>query len=416
MFDISLLCKNAKKASYAIGKADTSLKNEALKKIAENLNNKRDYIIIENKKDLDAARLNGMSEAMMDRLALTDKRIDGIIEGINQVCELSDPVGTVFSTVTRPNGLEISKVSVPIGVIGIIFESRPNVTVDAAVLCIKAGNAVILKGGKEAINSNRALSQIMRESLSSLKLPEDIISFVDSVSREDTLSLMRMKEYVDLIIPRGGANLIRATVENSLIPVIETGTGNCHIYVDEFADDQKALDIIFNAKTSRVSVCNAAESLVMHRSKLYLLDKIKEKLNSKGVELYCSEACYNAISNKENVFKATEEDYYTEYLDYKMSVIEVDCLEDAISHINRCSSHHSECIITENSENASAFLKEIDSSSVYHNASTRFTDGFEFGLGAEIGISTQKIHARGPMGLKELNTYKFTVKGNGQVR
>ncbi|MBQ2946064.1 MAG: glutamate-5-semialdehyde dehydrogenase [Clostridia bacterium] len=416
MFDITALCKAAKKASYGICAADSKQKNTALSEIASAISKRRAEIIFENEKDLENAKKSGMSESMIDRLSLTDKRIDGIIEGILQVTELPDPSGRILSEEVRPNGLKITKISVPIGVIGIIYESRPNVTADAAALCIKSGNAVILKGGKEAINSNRILCKIMRDAVSKAGLSEDTVCFVDSVSREDTAALMKMKDYVDLLIPRGGAGLIRATVENSLIPVIETGTGNCHIYVDEHADEKKALDIIFNAKTSRVSVCNAAESLLIHESRLGLLDKIKERLDQKSVSLYCSSACFNALSSKEKVFLATEEDYYTEYLDYKMSVKEVSSLSDAIAHINEHSSHHSECIVTENEEAAALFLKGVDSAAVYHNASTRFTDGFEFGLGAEIGISTQKMHARGPMGLSELNTYKFVIKGNGQIR
>ncbi len=416
MFDITAACKGAKECSYAIASASSEAKNAVLLTIAKDISEKRSLIFAENGKDIENARKNGMSEAMIDRLTLDDKRIDGIVEGIKQVASLPDPVGRILEEFSRENGLNISKVSVPIGVIGIIYESRPNVTADAAALCIKSGNAVVLKGGKEAVNSNRILCEIMRGSLEKSGLSGNTVTFVDSVSREDTAALMRMKDYVDLIIPRGGAGLIKATVENSIIPVIETGTGNCHVYIDELADDEKALNILFNAKTSRVSVCNAAESLLIHESKLYLLDKIKARLDEKEVKLYCSKRCFEGISDKNNVFLATDEDYFTEYLDYKLSVKEVSSVSEAVAHINSHSSHHSECIVTENGENAAVFLNGVDSAAVYLNASTRFTDGFEFGLGAEIGISTQKMHARGPMGLSELNTYKYVIKGNGQVR
>ena len=416
MFDVKAACEKAKAASYAMAAADTALKNAALGAISEELDKNRAEIKAANDGDIKNARETGMSESMIDRLTLTEKRIDGIIEGISQVIGLPDPVGRVLESGLRPNGLNITRISVPIGLIGIIYESRPNVTVDAAALCLKSGNAVILKGGKEAIASNRTLCGIMRRAISKVGLPEDAVSFVDSVSRDDTTALMKMNGTVDLLIPRGGKGLIKATVENSTVPVIETGTGNCHIYVDEFADEQKALDIIFNAKTSRVSVCNAAESLLIHKSKLGMLPAIKARLDSKGVKLYCSEACIHALSDRSDVFPATEEDYYTEYLDYKMSVKEVGSVAEAVAHINKYGSHHSECIVTENAENAAAFLAGVDSAAVYHNASTRFTDGFEFGLGAEIGISTQKMHARGPMGLRELNTYKYIIEGDGQTR
>ena len=345
---------------------------------------------------------------------LDEKRINDIADSVLNVINLPDPCGLVLDEINRPNGLVIQKVSVPIGVIGIIYEARPNVTADAAVLCLKSSNAVILRGGKEAINSNIAISSVMRSAIKACGFDENCIQLVTDTSRNSANEMMKMKGYLDCLIPRGGKNLIQSVVENSMVPVIETGSGNCHIYVDETADVEMAAKIIFNAKTQRISVCNSCESLVIHSAILNkAMPKIKELLDEKSVEIRGDE---RAMLAADGILPASEEDFATEYLDYIISVKTVDSLDEAIRHINKNSTHHSEAIITENNENAKAFLQRVDSSSVYVNASTRFTDGGEFGLGAEIGISTQKLHARGPMGLRELTTTKYLVFGNGQTR
>lgn len=392
----------------------TEDKNRALLSIAKALRDSSETIITQNKTDLENGRKNGLSDGMLDRLMLDESRIDGIAKAVEDVVALDDPCGRLLEEVTRPNGLVIKKVSVPIGVIGIIYESRPNVTADAAVLCLKSSNAVILRGGKEAINSNIAIVAAMRSALVDCGFDENCIQLVTDISRESANQMMKMNGVIDCLIPRGGRGLIRSVVENSTVPVIETGSGNCHIYVDESADIEMAANIIYNAKTQRVGVCNACESLVIHSGIIKnALPVIKEKLDEKNVEMRGDERAMTAANG---VLPASEEDFACEYLDYKISVKTVDSLDEAIRHINKYSTGHSESIITNNMDNAREFLQRIDSSSVYVNASTRFTDGGEFGLGAEIGISTQKLHARGPMGLRELTTTKYLIYGTGQTR
>lgn len=406
--------KCAKKTLAFMSQVTTEQKNEALVAIADALEKNSEFVIKANAVDLLNGKQAGLSDGLLDRLMLNEERIKAIADGVRQVASLDDPCGKVISDYKKDNGLDIKKITVPIGVIGIIFEARPNVTVDAAALCLKSSNSVLLRGGKEAINSNTALSEIMRDAVESVGFPRDVIQLVHDVSRQSANDMMNMNEYLDCLIPRGGKGLIKAVVNNSTVPVIETGSGNCHIYVDESADINMAAEIIFNAKTQRISVCNACESLVINSK---IIDKalpvIAKKLKEKNVEIRGDERACQACSLAS---PATEEDFYTEYLDYIISVKTVDSLDEAIEHINRCSTGHSEAIITNNEENAEKFLKCIDSSSVYVNASTRFTDGGEFGLGAEIGISTQKLHARGPMGLEQLTSTKYLIYGNGQVR
>lgn len=405
---------NALAAKDFLSTVTTEDKNRVLLSIAKALRDSSETIISENKTDLENGRKNGLSDGMLDRLMLDESRIDGIAKAVEDVVGLDDPCGRLLEEVTRPNGLVIKKVSVPIGVIGIIYESRPNVTADAAVLCLKSSNAVILRGGKEAINSNIAIVAAMRSALAECGFDENCIQLVTDTSRESANQMMKMNGVIDCLIPRGGRGLIRSVVENSTVPVIETGSGNCHIYVDESADIEMAANIIYNAKTQRVGVCNACESLVIHSEIIKnALPAIKEKLDEKNVEMRGDE---RAMAAANGVLPANEEDFACEYLDYKISVKTVDSLDEAIRHINKNSTGHSESIITNSMENARDFLQRIDSSSVYVNASTRFTDGGEFGLGAEIGISTQKLHARGPMGLRELTTTKYLIYGTGQIR
>ena len=405
---------NAKNASRVLMCASSEQKNEALKQIALELINNSEYIIKENKKDLDTARENGMSESMLDRLSLSEQRIKDIADAVKKIVDYDDPVGRVISGTKRPNGLLIEKVSVPLGVVAVIFEARPNVTVDAAALCLKSGNSVILRGGKEAINSNIAMAETMRKAISKSGLPEDCIQLVSDTSRDSANALMKMNDYVDVLIPRGGAGLIKACVENSTVPVIETGTGNCHIYIDKDADINKAVSIVYNAKTSRPSVCNACESLVIHEGiAKQVLPLIKEKLDEKNVVIHGDEITSSIIPD---VIAATYEDYAKEYLGYEISVKIVSDMGGAIDHIMKYTSGHSECIITENYTASKIFTSSIDAAAVYVNASTRFTDGGEFGFGAEIGISTQKLHARGPLGLSELTSFKYIISGDGQVR
>lgn len=405
---------NAKKAERVLMTAPLVLRDKALMGIAAALREKADFIISENGKDIAAAKENGMSPSMLDRLSLDKSRIEGIAKAVENIVSLPDPLGRVLSGEVRPNGMKIEKVSVPLGVIAVIFEARPNVTVDAAALCLKSGNTVILRGGKEAINSNKAMALVMREALEKAGIPRDCIQLVEDTSRESATALMKMNAYVDVLIPRGGAGLIRACVENSTVPVIETGTGNCHIYVDKDADTDMAVSIIHNAKTSRPSVCNACESLVIHEEIAEkILPLIKSALDEKGVVIHGDERCASIIPD---VVPATVDDYAREYLGYEISVKIVSDIEQAVAHIMEYSSGHSECIVTENYSAANFFTANVDAAAVYVNASTRFTDGGEFGFGAEIGISTQKLHARGPLGLPELTTVKYIITGNGQIR
>ena len=411
---VKKLGENAIKVKTFLAQVNSEDKNKALEAIAQSLVSNKEKIISANKIDLENGKNAGLNAGLLDRLMLDGDRIDGIAEGVRQVAALNDPCNKVLSEYKKDNGLLIKKITVPLGVIGIIYEARPNVTADAAALCLKSANAVILRGGKEAINSNTAIAEIMRNAVESVGFPKDVIQLVQDTSRGSANEMMTLNGYLDCLIPRGGKNLIKSVVENSTVPVIETGSGNCHIYVDDCADIEMAANIIFNAKTQRISVCNACESLVIHSG---IIDKalpaIKARLDEKNVEIRGDERAQKACSD---VIPASDEDFYTEYLDYIISVKTVDNLEEAIEHINAHSTGHSEAIITNNEKNAEVFLNCIDSSSVYVNASTRFTDGGEFGLGAEIGISTQKLHARGPMGLEQLTSVKYLIYGNGQIR
>lgn len=412
--DLIQMGQAANAAKYRLQKMSGAARNEALLAVAEGLLADREAILAANGADVEAAKERGMHPGMVDRLMLTRERVEAMAEGLRQICALPDPLGEVLERFTRPNGLEIEKRRVPLGVIGIIYESRPNVTADAFGLCFKSGNACILKGGSDALCSNRAITESIRRSLQGCGACADAVWLITDTSREVTERFMRMNGFVDVLIPRGGAGLIRTVVENSTVPVIETGTGNCHIYIDEDADPGKAVPILINAKTQRIGVCNACESLVVHEKvRASLLPLLAEKLREKKVEMRADERARQVIPD---ALEATREDYAKEYLDYILSIKTVDSLEEAIDHINRYNTGHSDAILTENPEHAERFLNEVDSACVYVNASTRFTDGFEFGFGAEIGISTQKLHARGPMGLKELTTYKYVIRGNGQIR
>lgn len=414
MTQLEIMGANAKNASVFLRTAG-SKKDDALLAIAKALREHSDEIIKANEIDIENGKNAGLTESLLDRLRLTPERINGMAEGVEQVAALADPIGNVLEGRTLKNGLNIEKVRVPMGVIGIIFEARPNVTSDAAALCLKAGSAVILRGGKEAINSNLAVSEIMRNAVESVGFPKDCIALVKDTSRQSATELMQLSDYLDVLIPRGGAGLIRSVVENAKVPVIETGVGNCHIYVDESADVQMAANIIFNAKTSRPSVCNAIETILVHKNIAQkALPEIKKLLDTKNVEIRGCETTRKILDD--SVIPATEEDYAKEFLDYILAVKVVDSLDDAIDHIAKYSTGHSESIITNDYNNANKFTACVDSAAVYVNASTRFTDGGEFGLGAEIGISTQKLHARGPMGLNELTSCKFIIRGNGQIR
>lgn len=412
--DLVELGKKAVNAKYELQLLKTEKKNQVLLQVAHAFYNDKDILIAENKRDIAIAKEKGMAEGLLDRLTLNEARIEAMSEGLRQLSMLPDPIGEVMEAFERPNGLKISKVRVPLGVIGIIYESRPNVTADAFGLCFKSGNAVILKGGSDAVYSNIAITKSIQRALKHCGVTEDAILLITDTDRETTRQFMKMNQYVDVLIPRGSAGLIRTVVNESTIPVIETGSGNCHIYVDEFADIAKAVPIIINAKTQRIGVCNACESLVIHEKvRERLLPQLGAALKEHAVQIRADEKCREYIAD---AVAATEEDYGTEYLDYIISMKTVKSVEEAIGHINRFNTRHSECIITENKENAEKFLCGIDSACVYVNASTRFTDGFEFGFGAEIGISTQKLHARGPMGLKELTSYQYRIIGDGQIR
>ncbi|WP_255348086.1 glutamate-5-semialdehyde dehydrogenase [Robinsoniella sp. KNHs210] len=406
--------QKAQKAKPSLQTLETLKKNAALEAVANALLEESDTILKENEKDIEAARANQMKEGLVDRLLLTRARIEGMAEGLTQLVTLEDPIGEVLSMKKRPNGLMIGQKRVPLGVVGIIYESRPNVTADAFGLCFKTGNAVILKGGSDAIHSTKAIVSVIQNALADLNITRDAIQLIEDSNRETTTAFMKLNQYVDVLIPRGGAGLIQAVVNNSTIPVIETGTGNCHVYVDETADLDMAIDIIFNAKTQRIGVCNACESIVVHKNVINnLLPALKERLDEKNVELRGDQPAIDAVSG---ILPAVEEDWGSEYLDYILSIKTVTSIEEAISHINRYNTGHSEAIITNDYSHSQKFLEEIDAAAVYVNASTRFTDGFEFGFGAEIGISTQKLHARGPMGLLALTTTKYIIYGNGQIR
>ena len=414
MRTIDIMGQNAKAASRQLAVAGEK-KNDALKAIAKALLDHQTEIMQANQVDLDNGKANGLSAALLDRLKLDEGRIKGVADGVLEVAALPDPIGTVISGSTRPNGMAITKVRVPLGVIGIIFESRPNVTVDAAVLCLKSGNAVILRGGKEAINSNKCLTAIMQEAIESVGLDRSCVQLIQDTSRQSSVELMELTEYLDVLIPRGGKGLIQAVVQNAKVPVIETGAGNCHVFVDESADIDMAANIIYNAKTSRPSVCNAIETILVHENIAEkALPVIKARLDEKNVELRGCEKTRAILGD--SVKPAAESDWETEYGDYILAVKVVSSLEEATEHIAKYSTGHSECIVTKDYNNARKFTATVDSAAVYVNVSTRFTDGGMFGLGAEIGISTQKLHARGPMGLNELTSMKFIIEGEGQVR
>ncbi|NLZ83066.1 MAG: glutamate-5-semialdehyde dehydrogenase [Clostridiales bacterium] len=414
MSNLIKIGENGKKASMVLSQLGQETKNIALRTCAKALLENKDYILEANKNDVEAAKNNGMKSSLVDRLLLTYDRIEAMADGLVEVATLDDPIGEVLSMKVRPNGLTIGEKVVPLGVIGIIYESRPNVTADAFGLCFKTGNAVILKGGSDAINSNIAIVKVLREALSSAQITADAVQLIENTNREAVQELIRLNKYIDVIIPRGGSGLIKTVVDNSSVPVIETGTGNCHIYVDEYADFNMALDIIDNAKTQRLGVCNTCESLVIHHKiSQEFIPLVVERLSAKQVEIRADEkGC--AISDYCN--PASEEDYGTEYLDKIISLKVVDSIDEAIDHINYYNTKHSEAIITKDYDNGLKFLNEIDAAAVYINASTRFTDGNEFGFGAEVGISTQKLHARGPMGLKALTTTKYIIFGKGQIR
>lgn len=412
---IETLGSNAVKVKKILAVADTGKKNSALAEISRALIENSDKIIEANQKDLTAAKENGMSVSMQDRLMLNEDRIKGIASAVDELIKLEDPIGKVDNGSVRPNGMRITKIRVPMGVIGMIYESRPNVTADAATLCFKTGNAVILRGGKEAYNSNKCICEIMRDAVEKAGFPKDIIQFVDDTTREVTTELMKCDKYLDLLIPRGGAGLIKAVTKNATVPVIETGTGNCHLYVDESADIEMAVNITDNAKTQRPSVCNAIETLLVHKNIAEkFLPAVKKKLDEHNVEIRGCAETKRILGDC--VVPATDEDYATEFGDYIIAVRVVDDISQAIEHIAEYSTGHSECIVTNDLSNANKFKSEVDSACVYVNASTRFTDGGMFGFGAEIGISTQKLHARGPMGLYEITTNKYLIDGNGQVR
>lgn len=405
---------NAKEASYELGILSTIEKDKALLLMAEELINHKEYILKANKIDLDKAKEKGISKALLDRLALSDERIDDMANGLREIVKLQDPVGEVISMWQRPNGIQIGQKRVPMGVVGIIYESRPNVTCDAAGLCLKTGNATILRGGSDAINSNKAIVKALKVGIEKANLPINSIQLIEDTSREVATEMMRLNEYIDVLIPRGGAGLIQSVVKNATVPVIETGTGNCHIYVDETADFEMAKNIVINAKASRPGVCNAAEKLIVNEKIANeFLPLIVDALREKSVLVKGDEKAKDIVNDLE---VATIEDWSTEYLDYVIAIKIVSNINEAINHINKYGTGHSEAIITESYKNSQIFQQRVDAAAVYVNASTRFTDGSEFGFGAEIGISTQKLHARGPMGLKELTTIKYIILGNGQIR
>lgn len=414
MTQLEIMGAKAKEASRFLMTAG-SKKDDALNAIASALKENSEKIINANDIDIENGKKAGLTSSLLDRLKLTEERINSMANGVAEVANLPDPIGRVLDGRTLKNGLQIEKITVPMGVIGIIFEARPNVTSDAAALCLKAGSAVILRGGKEAINSNKAIAEIMRDAIEKAGLPRDCVSLVEDTTRQSATELMQLSDYLDVLIPRGGAGLIKSVVENAKVPVIETGVGNCHVYVDESADIDMAKSIIFNAKTSRPSVCNAIETVLVHKDIAEkALPQIKAELDKMNVEIRGCDRTREILGDC--VVSATEKDYAEEFLDYILAVKVVDSIDDAIAHISKYSTGHSESIITSDYQNANKFTSCVDSAAVYVNASTRFTDGGEFGLGAEIGISTQKLHARGPMGLNELTSSKFIIRGNGQIR
>lgn len=414
MENLILMGENAKKATYDLSILSTKTKNNALALMAKELLDSKEEIIRANKIDMQEAKNKNVSETLLDRLYLNDKRVEDMATGLLEIVKLPDPVGEIISMWKRPNNLQIGQKRVPIGVIGIIYESRPNVTCDAAGLCLKSGNATILRGGSDAINSNKAIVKALRNGIEKSGLPKDAIQLVSDTDREVAQKMMRLNEYIDVLIPRGGENLIKSVVKNATIPVIETGTGNCHIYVDESADFNMAIDIVLNAKTQRPGVCNAAEKLLIHENiSKEFLPKVVKALREKNVEIRGDEKSKEVV---DDIILAKDEEWDKEYLDYIIAVKIVENVDEAIKHINNHGTKHSEAIITESYKNSQKFLERVDAAAVYVNASTRFTDGSEFGFGAEIGISTQKLHARGPMGLKELTSIKYIIYGNGQIR
>ena len=414
MMTLIELATKAKEAKYLVALLSTEVKNKAILAVADALEKNSGDIVKANAIDMENGEKKGLSQGLLDRLKLDESRIHGMAEGLRQVVDLEDPIGKITEEWERPNGLKIAKRLVPIGVVGVIYEARPNVTADVFGLCFKTGNSVILKGGSDALESNKAIVKVIKATLEKENVPVDAITLIEDTTRESTNQLMRMNDYVDVLIPRGGAGLIKSVVENASVPVIETGSGNCHIFVDHVADIDMAINIIVNAKTQRIGVCNACESLVIHEDiAAELLPKLTVALREHGVQIFADEKAKALMEGAED---ATEKDFGTEYLDYIISVKTVSSVEEAIAHINKYNTGHSEAIITKDEVNANKFLDGIDASCVYVNASTRFTDGFEFGFGAEIGISTQKLHARGPMGLLALTSYKYTIHGNGQVR
>lgn len=408
--ELALKGKRAKNAAAELAKKTTQQKNHALELISQQLMREKDFILAQNEKDLEAGTENGMSEALLDRLRLTEARLQDMADALIQLARLDDPIGEVLSAWERPNGLSITQVRVPLGVVGMIYEARPNVTVDASSLCLKTGNAVMLRGSSTAIHSNKAIVKVIHHALEKSDLPPEAVQLIEDTSRETASGMFKLNEYLDVLIPRGGAKLIRTVVENSTVPVLETGAGNCHIYIDEIADKEMAVSIAVNAKTQRPSVCNACETILVHREWKGLYDLVNA-LKEKGVVIHAGEGV-----SGEGIIPAAEKDWALEYLGMEVALKVTDSVDDAISHINRYGTKHSEAIISSNPENVEKFLNEVDAAAVYHNASTRFTDGFEFGFGAEIGISTQKLHARGPMGLPALTSTKYIVKGNGQVK
>lgn len=412
---LDIMGERAKNAEKVLGTAGTTLKNQALEAMAAALIGKTDRILAANAQDMEVAAASGMRDSMLDRLRLTPERIAGMADGIRQVAALADPIGEIIEGSVRPNGMKIRRVRVPLGVVGIIYEARPNVTSDAAALCLKSGNVCILRGGKEAIASNIAIADVLRDAVRSVGLPADCIQLVSDTSRRIASQMMKLNGYIDVLIPRGGAGLIKAVVENSTVPVIETGVGNCHVYVDKTADIEMAADIIYNAKTSRPSVCNAIETILVHKDIAEeALPVIKARLDEKQVEIRGCDRTAAILGDC--VVPVTERDYAVEFLDYILACRVVDSFDEAIEHIAKYSTGHSECIVTSDYACAEAFTTRVDSAAVYVNCSTRFTDGGEFGLGAEIGISTQKLHARGPMGIRQLTSSKFIIQGDGQIR